>query len=136
MNKFSIFFSVIVLLFTVFSCNKEDKDVGENEISIVVLQPNDQQVLDKSQPVEVKVDFEATISLHDIEMTILSKDSAQVEVLRWDGHSHQKSISFSETLDLSGFASGTAFEWEIKACLNHECEEPNYLLEKISFTVE
>jgi hypothetical protein len=136
MHKLSVFFFLFALLFTVFSCNKEDKELGENEISIVVIQPNNQQVLDKSQGVEVKVDFEATKSLHDIEMIILSKDSSRVEVLRWDGHFHQKTLSFSETLDLSGFASGAAFEWNIKACLNHECGDSFYVIETIDFTVE
>ncbi len=136
MQRFSnvaLIFLSIVLAFT--SCDKTEEG-GENEIIITVIQPTNQEIVDKSLPVELKVDFEASKSLHDINLLILSQDSLMVEVLRWEGHFHQKFYSFSETLDLSGFPSGTEFKWEIEACISHECNPEDFIRENIFFTVQ
>lgn len=122
MKKFFYLLPLFALL-ALTSCEKDDDDHGDNDITIEFLSPSAGQVVTDASNVEISIRLTATEENEDTEIYLYPANDPDQTLLEKEIHEHEKVIEFMQTVDLSSFASGTAFILKVEACLDHDCNE-------------
>ncbi len=127
-NPWILLFALTALTFT--ACEDDDHDHdhdhGDNEITINILEPgNDETVADASD-VHIHIEIEATDVNHDVEIVLHPDGNLDEKILEEKLHDHDKKVSFEQDLDLSSYPAGTKFHLEVEACKDHDCEEREF----------
>jgi len=104
------------------SCEKDEDDEDLHEPTIEITAPTQGAViaLADAATVSINVVFTSEDELHEVEVH-LKKLPEDTEVLHFEQHSHEMSYTYSQTVDLSAYPSGTQFELAATTCADHEC---------------
>ena len=123
MNLLTKLLALCALLGALFlTACKDEEEIASAEIEFE--EPTAGEVVSDPSDVHIHVHFTATSGeLHDIEVMLHPEGDVDDMIINFDEHSHDKEYIFEEDRDLSGYASGTEFHLEAKACLDHDCEE-------------
>ncbi|WMX12050.1 MULTISPECIES: hypothetical protein [unclassified Aureispira] len=124
---------LIIILFNFISCTQKEEEV-HNHITIDVLSPTNNGTVSTPNTTAIKINLTADVELHDVEVTL--KDSNNNSIAPFnplDVHSHTKSTTIDEVVDLSSYAAGEKFTLTIEACEDHDCSEKE--TESISFSI-
>lgn len=124
--------------FTFTACEDEDDhdhdhDHGDNEITINILEPGDDEVVADASDVHIHIEIEATDVNHDIDVILHPDGDISDKILEKKLHDHDKKVNFEQDVNLSSYPSGTKFHLEVKACKDHDCEE--VVFEDVEFTI-
>ncbi len=124
--KFRSFFLLLLATFslTIVSCDKDDDHGHEdNEITIRILEPAADEVVNDASSVHIHVEVEATDENHEIEIVLHPEGDTADKIIDFDKHDHDQVIVFEQEVDLSAYPSGQGFHLEVEACVDHDCEE-------------
>lgn len=116
-GKLFFFLSFTLLIFAFASCTKSD----DNQITISFISPTDNAIIADKSSVLIHVNFVASDENHMVRVILHPDDNISDKIIDWDQHSHDKTIEFKQTVDLSSFPSGTKFHLEATACADHDC---------------
>lgn len=116
-------FALSALLFTACDKDDEDHDHGDNKITINILEPGNGEVMANPAEVHIHIEVEATDENHDIEIELHPEGDVSDKILDVKLHKHDQKIDFEQDVDLSSYPAGTEFHLEVKACLDHDCDE-------------
>lgn len=116
-RKLFFFLSFTLLIFAFASCTKSD----DNQITISFISPTDNAIIADKSSVLIHVNFVASDENHMVRVILHPDDNISDKIIDWDQHSHDKTIEFKQTVDLSSFPSGTKFHLEATACADHDC---------------
>jgi hypothetical protein len=120
MKKLSIFSFLVAALLFLGGCAKEEI----SNVTINIVSPTEGAVVTDASNVTVKVDISTDgDELHEIEIVLHPDGDTGDKIIDFDGHEHEPSYSFSQSVDLSGYAAGTSFHLEVVVCRDHDCEE-------------
>jgi hypothetical protein len=73
--------------------------------------------------VHIHIHFTATGGeLHDVMVMLHPDGDVDDMIIEFEEHEHVEEYVFEQEVDLSGYASGTKFHLEAKACSDHDCE--------------
>lgn len=111
--------AALLMLVVAAGCGKEE----DNEITINIISPTNDQVVANKSAVLIHVEFDAEVENHNVEVLIHNDDDVNDVAFTWDEHDHDKKIILMETIDLSSYPSGTKFHMEVEACKNHDCKD-------------
>jgi hypothetical protein len=103
-------------------CDKDD-DHDDNEITIRILEPAANAVIEDAANVNIRVEVEATDENHGVEIVLYPDGDPNNKLLDSDLHEHDELLSFEQGIDLSSFPSGQKFHLNVEACVDHDCEE-------------
>lgn len=115
-----------VLAFVQVSCSTDDPDEEEhNHVTITIENPTDGATISATdaENLEVKIKLEADVELHDVEILLHPSGDESDKILEADVHEHDKSHTYTQTVDLSSYPAGTSFHLEVEACEDHDCAE-------------
>ena len=116
----------MALLFTACDSDDDHHHSDDNEINIMILSPMDGEVIsmEDASAVEIHVVVEATEENHDVEIELYPVGESANKILDWHLHTHDQLVEFAnDPVDLSSFEAGTEFHLEVKACIDHDCDE-------------
>lgn len=122
-NSWLLAFALSALVFT--ACNKDDDDHdhGDNKITINILEPGNGEVMADPADVHIHIEVEASDENHDIEIELHPEGDVSDKILNETPHKHDSKVIFEQAVDLSSYPAGTEFHLEVKACIDHDCEE-------------
>ena len=103
-------------------CDKDD-DHDDNEITIRILEPAANAVIEDAANVNIRVEVEATDENHEVEIVLYPDGDSNNKILDSDLHEHDKLLSFEQGIDLSSFPAGQKFHLKVEACVDHDCEK-------------
>lgn len=127
-NSLKIGLLLLASAFIISACNNDDDDHDNddhNEITIQFLSPTPDQVIPMSEAnaVVISIEVEASDENHEIEIELHPESDTGDKIINDDEHTHDKVFLYDHVVDLSSYPSGTEFHLEVKACLDHDCEE-------------
>lgn len=120
--KWIFYLLVLGLLFV--ACDDDDDDeVTENQITITILEPADNEVISDCSDAHVHIEISASMENHEIEIEMHPEGDVDDKIIEYDEHNHDKEIDWEQDFDLCAYDSGTCFHLEVAACKDHDCEE-------------
>lgn len=129
---------ILALAFSFSACGDDDdhNHSGDNEINIIIISPQEDMIIsmEEASNVVIAVRVEASDENHEVDIELYPEGDHSNKILDWNRHAHVPIIEFNEVVDLSGFESGTEFHLEVRACIDHDCEEVER--KHIHFSVE
>ena len=128
-NPWILLFALSALTFT--ACDNDDEDDhdhmhGDNEITINILEPGNDEVVADASDVHVHIEVEATDETHDIDIVLHPDGDVDDKIISTDFHEHEQKVVFEQDVDLSSYAPGTKFHLEVEACKDHDCEDREF----------
>lgn len=108
---------------TFSSCDKDDHDHGDNEITINILEPTADGTVADASDVHIHIEVEASDENHNVEIKLHPDGDGDDLIINLDEHTHDKKFVFEQDLDLSSYPAGTKFHLEVEACVDHDCAE-------------
>jgi hypothetical protein len=118
--------------FTFTACEDED-DHGDNDITINILEPGNDEVVADASDVHIHIEIEATEDNHDIDIILHPDGDINDKIIEQNLHEHDQKVSFEQDIDLSSYPAGTKFHLEVEACKDHDCEE--IVFEDVEFSI-
>ena len=120
-SKFLLPLTIICLAFFA-ACDKDD-DHDDNEVTITFISPTNGEVVANAAAVVISINLTATDENEDTDIVLYAETNPDLKILDVEIHEHEKVVDFTQTVDLSGYASGTNFVLEVVSCLDHDCDE-------------
>lgn len=117
---FLFMFGLFSLSFLV-SCNKESSN--QNEVTITIEKPQNNQVVENSSDVEILINFSAPEIIHRITIKVANVNSPEILLFNHDQLIHKTQVTFSDQLDLSPYKPGDTFIMKVTACGDHDCSQ-------------
>lgn len=103
----------------------------EPAFRLMVLSPAAEAAVPTPSDVEVAVEVRVNEGeLHWFTVRLYPVDDFHDRIIDYHGHVHDSGYRYSQRLDLSGYASGTVFRLEARACGAHGCHESQGAVEK------
>lgn len=124
--KFYYLFAFVAVALFITGCDKDDdNNTPANQITITIEEPMNGETIATANcsEVHVHVDFEATDENHEVEVVLHPEGDVNNKIIDYDKHDHDKKITFEQEVDLCSFPAGTCFHLEVKACVDHDCNE-------------
>lgn len=103
------------------SCTNDTVEPAENTITIRILEPLAGEIVSDASSVHMHIEVEATDENHEVEIELHPIDNQEDHIIDYHLHDHDRLITFEQEVDLSGYPSGTKFQLEVYACIDHEC---------------
>lgn len=113
----------LILLLNLFACTPAEEEI-HNHITIDIETPVNNGTVSTPNMTAIKINVSAEVELHDVEVTL--KDASNNTIAPFnplDIHSHTKSTTINETIDLSSYPAGEKFTLTVEACEDHDCSE-------------
>lgn len=133
MMKKLVFMTMLLATVGLWSCGDDD---DHEHVNVTFQNPTEDATVAMADAasVEISILLEAEEELHDVEIMLYADGESDNPLLEADVHEHEKSYTFKQNVDLSGYDSGTMFHLKVEACEDHDCEEK--ATEEIHFTLE
>lgn len=128
---------VMAIAVAAFSgCSEEEDDHDHNHVTIMFDEPTDGAVipLADAASVHIHVEFVYEEEGEEVEVRLYPEGDPSDLIIDHEQHGHDNPIVYTTNVDLSGYAPGTEFHLEVKACEDHDCEE--FVEDDIHFSLE
>jgi len=125
MKKIKFYYLFVFLTLGLFmsSCGDDDGNGDNNQVTITIEEPVNDETIADCDRVHVHVDIEASIENHEVEIILHPEGDVSDKIINYDVHEHDKVITFEQEVDLCRYPAGTCFHLEVEACVDHDCEE-------------
>nr|MBS0036747.1 hypothetical protein [Saprospiraceae bacterium] len=122
LKKISFLLLAFPLVFVACDNDDDHHHDDDNEITINFISPQHDQVItmEEAENLLIQLEVLATDENHDIYIELHPENDASNKILDHHFHLHDPDFEFSESVDLSGFPSGTEFHLEVRAALDHD----------------
>ena len=133
-NPWIVLFALSMFTFT--ACDDDDDDDhmhGENDVTINILEPGDDETVADASDVHIHIEVEATDEVHNVDIILHPDDDISDKILEKNIHDHDPKVEFEQDIDLSDYPAGTEFHLEVEACKDHDCEE--MVFEDVEFSI-
>ncbi len=118
MKKSTLFLILPFAFFLNISCEKEKM----SKVDIQINSPSNNATV--GTQVNLNITFSSQEELHDIEISLKkASDHENVPTFPRSIHQHVNSYTFTESVNLDSYPTGTEFHLEATACKNHDCTE-------------
>ncbi|MCB0638604.1 MAG: hypothetical protein KDC54_18365 [Lewinella sp.] len=133
-HAFPLLWLALATTALLFSACEKEEEHGDNEVTIRILEPADNEVVADASLVHLHLEVEATDENHDIDIALYPVGDSGNKIIDQNIHDHDKLITFEQDVDLSGFPSGTAFLLEVEACTDHDCAQTEFA--DVTFSIQ
>jgi hypothetical protein len=123
---FFAFAASVAFMFS--SCDKHN-----NDVTITIVSPTDGQTVANDSSVVVNVLVTASEEVEDVHIELHAHGSTDLILDSDVEHVHESSYSFTQTVDLSSYASGTEFHLMVSSSIDHDGDEK--VTKEITFTI-
>jgi len=128
-NPWILLFALSALTFT--ACDNDDEDDhdhmhGDNEITINILEPGNDEVVADASDVHIHIEVEATETNHNVDIILHPDGDIDDKIIEQNIHEHEQKVDFEQDVDLSSYPAGTKFHLEVEACKDHDCEDREF----------
>lgn len=132
-NPWILLLALTVLTFTACDDKEDDHLHDDNEITINILEPGDDETIADAADVHIHIEIEATAENHNVDIILHPEGDLSDKIIEQNIHEHDKKLSFEQDIDLSSYPAGTEFHLEVEACKDHDCEEK--VFEDVEFSI-